>query len=149
MNFSYAPLLFDRFHTHQDRDSYERFKYAVLYTISVSNLGISSEKPFNPILGETLQCWVGGCPLYLEQISHHPPIASYYFVGRGYKIYGQIDPKIGIGLNSGKCWSEKPNFIDFEDGTRICLIYSKMVIKGLIFGDREFHFEDKGTPVPT
>lgn len=70
-------------------------------------------------------------------------------MGRGYKIYGQIDPKIGIGLNSGKCWSEKPNFIDFEDGTRICLIYSKMVIKGLIFGDREFHFEDKGTPVPT
>lgn len=45
-----------------------------------------------------------------------------------------------MGLNSGKCWSEKPNYITFDDGTKICLIYSKMVIKGLIFGDREFHF---------
>jgi hypothetical protein len=35
-------------------------------------------KPFNPILGETYQGIVGGIPVFLEQISHHPPISTFY-----------------------------------------------------------------------
>lgn len=35
-------------------------------------------KPFNPILGETFQASIGGIPIYLEQISHHPPITAFY-----------------------------------------------------------------------
>lgn len=46
------------------------------------------EKPFNPILGETFQAWVSGCPAYAEQISHHPPICSLLFYGRGYVLSG-------------------------------------------------------------
>lgn len=49
---------------------------------------LSMEKPFNPILGETFQCWINGCPAYSEQISHHPPIAALMFKGRGYDISG-------------------------------------------------------------
>lgn len=56
----------------------------------MGTLGISMQKPFNPILGETLQLRIDGCPIYLEQISHHPPIGAYYFQGRGYRIHGQI-----------------------------------------------------------
>jgi hypothetical protein len=48
------------------------------------------EKPFNPILGETFQCRVDGCPVYAEQISHHPPIAAVLFEGRGYRITAQL-----------------------------------------------------------
>lgn len=84
-DFCYAPLLFENV-----TDKLERIKYATVLALSVGTLGISMEKPFNPLLGETFQGWIGGCPIYLEQISHHPPIGSYYFVGRGYKIYGQI-----------------------------------------------------------
>ena len=47
------------------------------------------EKPFNPILGETHQCWIDGCPVYFEQISHHPPIAAYLMKGRGYTVSGK------------------------------------------------------------
>jgi hypothetical protein len=43
----------------------ERIKYASLQAISVGNLGIAMEKPFNPILGETMQCWIDNCPIYL------------------------------------------------------------------------------------
>ena len=54
-NFSYAPLLFDPLHANNTRtnaaEHLRRFKQCVLFTISVANLGISSEKPFNPILG--------------------------------------------------------------------------------------------------
>jgi len=35
------------------------------------------KKPFNPILGETLQGHYSGDPFYLECISHHPPIFAY------------------------------------------------------------------------
>lgn len=51
---------------------------------------IIMEKPFNPILGETYQGIVDGCPIYGEQISHHPPISSIYMVGRGYRIFGNL-----------------------------------------------------------
>jgi len=36
------------------------------------------EKPFNPILGETFQGKVGNFLIFMEQISHHPPISSLY-----------------------------------------------------------------------
>lgn len=65
-------------------------KYSTLLGISVGTVGILMDKPFNPILGETLQEWIDGCPMYLEQISHHPPKSSYYFKGRGYDLYGTI-----------------------------------------------------------
>ena len=66
-------------------------------------------KPFNPILGETYQCWINGCPFYAEQISHHPPISSFLMIGRGFRVYGSIIPEIdlsmnsGVGYNTGEC----------------------------------------------
>jgi hypothetical protein len=88
-----------------------------------------------------LQCWIAGCPLYLEQITHQPPNSAYLFEGRGYRVHGQIESKVGIaGLNTAKCWSERPNFIEFADGTVITLLFSRMLIKGILMGDREFHF---------
>ena len=99
-DFCYAPLFFDGL-----TDRLERVKFATLLAISVGTLGISRDKPFTPILGETLQLWIGGCPIYLEQISHHPPIGSYYMQGRGYKIYGCISPKISFGMNNVKGYS--------------------------------------------
>jgi hypothetical protein len=121
-----------------------------MFAVSNCTLSISMMKPFNPILGDTYQCWIGGCPPYMEQVSHHPPISAYYFCGRGYTLHGTIEAKVSIsGLNGGKCWSEKPTFIDFSDGTRISLVYAKMEIKNVIIGEREFHFIDKSTPSVT
>ena len=58
------------------------------------------EKPFNPILGETYPGSVDGCPIYGEQISHHPPISSLLMIGRGYKIFGNFEAKVHLGINS-------------------------------------------------
>lgn len=63
-------------------------KYVIAFGFTCSLLYIKMEKPFNPILGETLQCSFKGCPMYLEQVSHHPPIASLYMVGRGFRMSG-------------------------------------------------------------
>ena len=70
--------------------SEEKVKAAVLFQISTAILVISMNKPFNPILGETYQGFIDGCPIFLEQTSHHPPVSRYLFYGRGYKIHGVI-----------------------------------------------------------
>lgn len=66
-------------------DPLEQLKLVLCFQLSSGLLYIGMDKPFNPILGETYQGRIYGCPIYLEQISHHPPIGSIYMVGRGYK----------------------------------------------------------------
>ena len=56
--------------------------------------------------------------------------------GRGYKIHGEIEPKISFGMNNVKGYSDRPNFLRFDDGTVIEMTYGKMVIKGMMFGER-------------
>lgn len=68
----------------------ERLKYCFIFGLTNSLLYVDIEKPFNPILGETYQGFIAGCPVYAEQVSHHPPVTAIYMVGRGYKIYGSI-----------------------------------------------------------
>ena len=48
------------------------------FIASAPTLELIMQKPFNPILGETFQCFLKGIPLCYEQISHHPPISAYY-----------------------------------------------------------------------
>ncbi len=56
-------------------------------------------KPFNSVLGETYQGVINGSLIYAEQISHHPPITSFYMKGKGYYIHGSLEPTINFQLN--------------------------------------------------
>jgi len=59
------------------------FVYAGL-TLSISQL-----KPFTPLLGETYEGELeDGTKIFCEHIIHHPPIVSFYIVGKGFKYYG-------------------------------------------------------------
>ncbi len=88
------------------------------FTIGYSILYLEMEKPFNPILGETYQGWINGCPITCEQISHHPPITAFYFVGRGYRIHGNIEPKIDLSMNSGVGSNDGEYVIEFDNFPR-------------------------------
>jgi len=79
----YGPKLLENLN---EKTVIEKLAKVVSFGISYSILYISIEKPFNPILGETFQCWINGCPGYGEQISHHPPISALMFYGRGYRV---------------------------------------------------------------
>lgn len=136
-NLSYAPTFLEQV---IKGSPLERMKAAVLLQISMPSLMISLNKPFNPILGETYQGWVDGCPIFLQQTSHHPPISHYILFGRGYKIFGYVEPKVALGLNCAKGWSNAPNTILFDDGSRLQFITNKMVINGMLFGERTFNF---------
>lgn len=91
----------------------ERFKNCVAFAFTNSVLYFDIDKAFNPILGETFQGFIDGCPIYAEQISHHPPISSILFLGRGYKIYGNIEAKVYVHLNSGEGVNEGLFTIEF------------------------------------
>ena len=116
-------------------------KQAVLLQISMTNLTISMNKPFNPIVGETYQGFIDGCPVSAQQLSHHPPITYNHFKGRGYNIYGCMEPKISLGLNCVKGWSPHPTYIEYDDGEKMQFTHTKMVINGMLFGERIFTFD--------
>lgn len=83
-------------------------KKLIIFNITVGSTGVGSEKPFNPILGETYQGMFNGCSISLEQISHHPAISAYYFEGRGFRVVGAIEPRIELcGINSGRGYSDR------------------------------------------
>ena len=84
-NLSFAPLIFDKPLTTADM-CVDRMKKTLIFSILMTISGISVKKPFNPILGETYQGSADGCPIFIEQISHHPPQSAFYFKGRGYTI---------------------------------------------------------------
>lgn len=61
--FSYAPLFLEK--ASHIKNPIEQIKDVVLFTITNPIAFITMQKPFNPILGETFQGWVNGCPVYL------------------------------------------------------------------------------------
>ena len=88
MSFGYGPVFLEK--AAKISSPEEQLKYVIASGMGSSLIYMTMEKPFNPILGETYQCWVDNCPVYFEQISHHPPIAAFYMKGRGYTISGRV-----------------------------------------------------------
>jgi len=110
----------------------------VAFNISCAIAEIQMEKPFNPILGETFQALIDDCPVYGEQISHHPPISATFMKGRGYTLYGQFESKVHIGLNSATGSNEGIMTIEFENGQSL-IKYRNFSgeLSGLVYGDRK------------
>jgi hypothetical protein len=87
-SYAYAPLLLEK--AVREVNPVDRIKYVVAFNISCAIAEIQMEKPFNPILGETFQAIIDNCPVYGEQISHHPPVSAVLMKGRGYSFHGQF-----------------------------------------------------------
>lgn len=89
-------------------------KHVMCFALGYSLCYIEMQKPFNPILGETYQGVIDGCPVYGEQISHHPPISTVLFKGRGFTVYGNLEAKVDMGLNSASGINEGIINISFD-----------------------------------
>jgi Oxysterol-binding protein len=64
-------------------DPVERMQWTVAWAMSgLQHVFQTWTKPFNPILGETWQATLSdGTAVYLEQISHHPPVSAFQMKG--------------------------------------------------------------------
>ena len=80
-------------------DPYERMKLVVKFYLSgFYKKPKGLKKPYNPVLGEVFRTYwlnpkTGSKTFYIaEQVSHHPPITSFYVTNRqdGFCIYGTI-----------------------------------------------------------
>ena len=58
-------------------------------------------------------------------------------------MYGCVEPRISLSFNAGTGYSNLPHYIEYDDGTILELVFAKITITGMMFGDREFYFEDK------
>lgn len=86
-------------------DPLEKFKFAIVATISCYHASSSLLKPLNPILGETFQMmYEDGSKIFLEQTSHHPPVSHFLMIGPydSYKLHGFSNFTSSAGLNSLK-----------------------------------------------
>lgn len=110
-SLSMAPDLLEKKACASGVGAVGRFKACVAFAFTASVLYFDIDKPFNPILGETFQGFIDGCPIYGEQISHHPPISSVLLIGRGYRVYANLEAKVYIHLNSGEGVNEGFNTI--------------------------------------
>ncbi len=88
---------------------------------------------------------IDGCPIYAEQISHHPPISCFYMIGRGYKIFGAIEAKVNIHLNSADGVNEGFYHVEYDDGQKISFTGPAGEMSNTTMGgNRQFNFLGKG-----
>lgn len=140
----FAPLFLEK--AAKATDNLERMKLSICFSLGFSLSYIEMAKPFNPILGETYQAWINGCPFYCQQTSHHPPISSYLFIGRGYRVSGNITPEMNLSMNSGVGYNSGECTITFDNDPRykIYLCSPGGNVQGLTYGDRKFNLSGKG-----
>jgi hypothetical protein len=102
-------------------DPVERFKMYIVASICYFYLTNSFAKPLNPILGETFNGYYeDGSQMFLEQISHHPPVSYLLYHGpqEAYKYWGPSMFSASAGLNSFTLSTKAWRMINFKDNNQ-------------------------------
>ena len=97
-SFTHMPLFLEK--AAKTTDMIQQMNYICAAFMTTMHMTLDQIKPFNPILGETFQGWIKGCPIYLEQISHHPPISAFQLYGNGYILQGNFEVVAELHANS-------------------------------------------------
>jgi len=149
--WSFAPIFLTRAAL-ADKNPLERFKLVITFVISGLHRATIQRKPFNPILGETFQAtYADGTELFLEQISHHPPVSGHQVFGpdKIWHMHGYHEFKASFRPTGIQGGTYGPNVIFFKDGGKITWNMPTVFLSGIIMGDRHFQwcgditFDDK------
>lgn len=125
-------------------DTLEQFKLAITYFVASLHLGTNPQKPFNPILGETFQGLIGGCPVYAEQILHHPPTTSLQMIGKNFTVEGNSEFTAAMSLNSVKSKKIGLSKVIYKNtNTTVIAQYPTVLMQGTAIGKRTFVLTDK------
>ncbi|GAB4822181.1 hypothetical protein N2152v2_009227 [Parachlorella kessleri] len=121
----------------QADDPGERMRWVVTWFIAGLHHAFERwAKPFNPILGETWQAGLpDGSQIFLEQISHHPPISAFELCGPNnmYMFSGLSQPAVSYKTNAVKTTAKGYRAISFPDGSKISIQYPAYYLKGLLY----------------
>ena len=143
--FSFAPKYLNE--ACRRKDPIDRMKSVIAFAVSGIYMRANQRKPFNPLLGETLEGkYSDGTKIFMEHISHHPPISSYLIEGPGstnYKFYGSNEfvGSIKSGGNVLSILFKGSNTVEFPDGDTIVFQNQPCKVKGLMWGDKLINME--------
>lgn len=145
---SFVPTFFKK--ACETTDELLRMKYILAFIVSGMYVSADLRKPFNPILGETLEGYFkDGSKIYVEHISHHPPISSYLIEGPpeyAYRMYGSVEFKANV-KNKGNViniFFEGANYVEFPDKHKIEIHYPTTRVSGLVWGERTLNIDGTG-----
>ena len=149
---SYLQKLADPFvHAHflssaaaTTNDPILRMKYVIAFNVAGAHLSMPVWcKPFNPILGETWQAHLPddggglGASLFIEQVSHHPPITAFQMFGPkgAYYFHGKSQVAVSYRTNAVRTSTKGYRRVEFSDGGAIDMIACPPPchIKGLMY----------------
>lgn len=138
------PWVYPRFLSEaaEAEDPVERLKLVTAWFVAGLHHGFERwRKPFNPILGETWQATLSdGSAIFMEQISHHPPITAFHIDGPGgcYRLVGLSEPIVTPHVSSYgfKTVAKGYRYVQFRDGSTIELHYPHYYIKGVVQSSR-------------
>ena len=142
--FSFAPVFLKAAATMED--PLERFKRAIAFAVSGMHLCTGQVKPFNPILGETFEGFLGDdTKIFCEHISHHPPITNYSMedVNDEYEFYGSAEFTASLGANNLKTQQIGNNYVIYKKyNHKIRLTGPKIILGGTVMGQRTMNLQD-------
>jgi hypothetical protein len=122
-------------------DPVEQMKWVMSFVLARLHFTIEQRNPFNPILGETFEAFIDSCPIYLEQISHHPRVAALQFYGRGYTIDATLESVGAISVNTFKAGYAGLERITFHrTGQTYYIRYPWGLVEGVLYGKRLQYF---------
>ncbi|KAF7727499.1 hypothetical protein EC973_007477 [Apophysomyces ossiformis] len=136
-------------------DPLERFIAVVRYYLSgwhIKPKGV--KKPYNPVLGEFFRCRYqypdGTEAFYIsEQVSHHPPISSYFYTCPEHHlvIAGDIRPKSRFLGNSAATLMQGASHIILTDrhNERYDIVMPNVYARGILFGTMTLELGDNSS----
>ncbi len=142
LNFIYAPNFLDPAGT--ESDPLEQFKLVLTFWVASLHTNVWLYKPFNPILGETFQGYIEESPVYLEQVSHHPPVCCYQMVAEDFQITGRFEAQASSSTNGLKTKSFGFPKITFKNtNASIVAFMPTFSVNGTMFGKKTYHLSQK------
>eukprot|EP00775_Hariotina_reticulata_P001175 gene1175-1512_t len=127
-------------------DPAERLKLVMAFAVGGMRQQCSCDKPFNPILGETLQgVYPCGCCVYVEQISHHPPVSCWQVIDHAgqFQFTGSSCWSATFTGNSVKGTQSGKSCVHFyQDDAKVTWTLPTIYIRGVLFGDRAVKYHD-------
>jgi len=125
-------------------NSFEQFKLTIAHFVASLHLLVNPQKSFNPILGETFQGVIGGCPVYAEQITRNPGTLRMQMYGKRFLLEEMTEFEAVMSMNSVKSRRKGYTKVEYKNtGTKVYVQYPAGVTSGTVFGKRTFEFVDK------
>ena len=142
LSFVYAPNFLEP--AAKTMDKFEQFKLTLAFWVASLHTNVWLYKPFNPILGETFQGYVEDSPIYVEQISHHPPVCCFQMYGDRFNIQGSYETQANTSTNSLKTKNfGYPKIFYKNTNVNIMAFMPTFQVTGTLYGKKAYVLSHK------